>query len=59
MNKEQKEKPYFLRRAVAYLIDMIFVALLATAISMVFINNEKYQSQTAQLMELTKKYTAG
>ena len=53
------EKPSFLKRVVAYLIDIIFVALLATAISMVFVDNTKYQEQTTQIMSLTKKYTDG
>ena len=52
-----KEKPYFLKRFAAYLIDMIIVTLLASAISLVFLDNSKYQGETEQLMELTKKYT--
>ena len=52
-----KEKPYFLKRFAAYLIDMIIVSLLATAISLVFLDNSKYQGETEALMTLTKKYT--
>ncbi len=57
--KANVEKPSFLKRTVAYLIDIIFVALLAAAVSMVFINNTKYQEKTEQLMDLTKKYSSG
>lgn len=53
-----REKPYFLKRIVAYLIDLIIVTLLASVISMVFIKNENYTMQTERLMELTKKYTS-
>lgn len=59
MNNEQREKPYFLRRIVAYLIDILFVVLLSTAVSMVFINNAKYQQRSKQLMNLTKMYSNG
>ena len=65
MNKERlkisvnREKPYFLRRIVAYLIDIIFVMLLSTAITMVFINTERYQKRTEELMNLTKSYSEG
>ncbi len=54
-----KEKPSFLKRIIAYLVDLIIVTLLATAISMVFIDNTNYQKQTNELMELTKSYTEG
>lgn len=53
------EKPSFLKRVVAYLIDIIIVTLLATVISMIFINNTNYQKRSEELMQLTKKYTAG
>ncbi len=59
MNKENREKPYFLRRVVAYLIDIIFVMLLSTAITMVFMNTTQYQKRTEELMNLTKSYTSG
>ena len=61
MNKESKnrEKPYFLKRIVAYLIDLIIVTLLASAISLVFIKNENYNRDSERLMELTKKYSSG
>lgn len=52
-----KERPYFLKRFAAYLIDMIIVSLLASAISLVFLDNSKYQGETEALMTLTKKYT--
>ena len=51
------EKPYFLKRFAAYLIDLIIVTLLASAISLVFLDNTKYQGESEQLMQLTKKYT--
>ena len=52
-----RDKPYFVKRVIAYLIDFIVVTLLATAISMVFIKNDNYQMKTEQLMELTRKMT--
>lgn len=55
MNNEKKEKPYFLRRIIAYLIDIILVTLLSTAISMVFINNTISKNYTKELVELSKK----
>ncbi len=55
MNDEKKEKPYFLRRIGAYLIDIIVVTLLASAISMVFFDNTKSQGYTKELTELAKK----
>ena len=57
MIKENREKPYFFRRVVAYLIDILLVTLLATAISMVFINNTNYQKRTEELKELVRKVT--
>lgn len=54
-----RDKPYFVKRVIAYLIDFIVVTLLATAISMVFIKNDNYQMKTEQLMELTRKMTTG
>ena len=59
MKKGNSEKPYFLKRIVAYLIDIIFVMLLSTVITMVFINTEGYQKRTEELMGLTKSYAAG
>ena len=56
MNKDI-QKPTFFRRTVAYVIDILLVTLLATAISMVFIDNTSYKSKTNELMELTKQYT--
>ena len=53
------EKPLFFKRVVAYLIDIIIVTLLATAISMVFIDNTNYKKQSEELMDLTRKYSAG
>ena len=57
MNNEKREKPYFLRRVIAYLIDIILVTLLATAISMVFVDNTNYQKRTDEMLQLTKKYS--
>ena len=51
------EKPYFLKRFAAYLIDLIAVTLLATAISLVFVDTNKSKNYTEELMSLTKKYT--
>lgn len=58
MNNENREKPLFLKRVVAYLIDMILVSALATAISVVFINNNDYQLRTEQLIDLTRKLSS-
>ena len=52
-----REKPYFLKRFAAYLIDLIAVTLLATAISLVFVDTNKSKNYTEELMSLTKKYT--
>jgi len=57
MNRKQDDKPYFFRRVVAYIIDIIFVTLLATAISMVFIDNTNYQKTTEELRDLARKYS--
>lgn len=55
-----REKPYFIKRVVAYAIDFIIVTLLATVLSMILIKNTaSYQQKTEQLLELTRKYTAG
>ena len=59
MNNKKREKPYFFRRVVAYLIDIILVTLLATAISMVFINNTNYEKRARELQELVSKATSG
>ena len=59
MNKEPREKPYFLRRAVAYLIDLIIVMLLSGIISTVFIKNDNYRNESQKLLELTSKYSQG
>lgn len=58
MTNENLDKPSFLKRVVAYLIDIILVTLLSTAISMLFIDNTNYKAQTEQLMNLTSKYTS-
>ena len=50
------EKPYFLKRFAAYLIDLIIVTLLASAISLVFLKNTTGQTSTEEYMALTKKY---
>ena len=59
MNKENNEKPYFLRRLVAYLIDLILVSLLAGVISLLVIKDETYNKDTERLMQLTKDYSTG
>ncbi len=58
-NDINREKPLFIKRVGAYLIDIIIVTLLATVISMIFIKNENYQKRSDELMKLTKDYTAG
>ncbi len=57
MNKEERAKPYFLRRVIAYLIDLILVVMLASAISLFFVDKNKTQGYTEELMDLTQKYT--
>jgi len=59
MRNESNEKPYFLKRVVAYLIDLILVMLLSTSITMVFINTDNYRNRTEELMNLTKSYSEG
>ena len=54
-----KKKPYFLRRIIAYLIDLIIVLLLAGIISTIFVNNDNYKKESNKIMELTKSYTEG
>ena len=54
-----KKKPYFLKRIIAYLIDLIIVLLLAGIISTIFVNNDNYKKESNKLMELTKSYTEG
>ncbi len=55
MNKGKREKPTLFRRVLAYLIDIIFVTLLATAISMVFIDNTTYNKRAEELKTLVEK----
>ena len=54
-----KEKPYFLKRAVAYLIDLIIVMLLAGILSTIFVNNDNYRNESQKLLELSANYTSG
>lgn len=54
-----REKPLLFKRVIAYLIDILLVMLLSTVISMIFINNTKYQAKTEELMALTKEYSEG
>ena len=58
MNNEVREKPYFLKRVVAYLIDIILVVMLATTISMIFqfTQTSDEKSASAEWLELVKKY---
>lgn len=58
MINEKREKPYLFRRVIAYLVDLIIVTLLATAISMLVVDNTNYQQKTDELMNLTKQYTS-
>lgn len=53
------EKTSFLKRICAYLIDLIFVTLLASVVALIFIDNTKYQGESEELMDITKKYTSG
>lgn len=48
-----RNKPYFLRRVIAYLIDMIIVMLLSSIISMIIFNRNDNQKQAEQLLQLT------
>ncbi len=56
---ENREKPYFFKRIVAYLIDLIIVMLLAGIISNIFVNNDNYKNETQKLLELTRDYSEG
>lgn len=48
-----REKPYFLKRSIAYLIDLIIVSLLASLITLIFIgNNTKNVNYTTELLSL-------
>ena len=50
-----KEKPYFLKRLAAYLIDLIIVSVLATLISLVFIKEQLKTNYTGELMSLKEQ----
>ena len=52
-----RKKPYFLKRVVAYLIDIILVALLSGAIALVFVDSSKSKGYTDELLSLTQKLT--
>ena len=52
-----REKPYFLKRVIAYLIDIIIVLLLSGVIARIFINTDNYDAESRKLMELTKNLT--
>ncbi len=52
-----KEKPYFLKRLAAYLIDLIIVSVLATLISLVFIKEQLKTNYTGELMSLREQLT--
>ena len=48
-----REKPYFLKRSIAYLIDLIIVSLLASLITFIFIgDNTKNVNYTTELLAL-------
>ena len=53
------EKASFLKRMCAYLIDLIIVTLLSSIISLMFLDNKKYEAESEQLMNLTKSYASG
>ena len=55
MNKEKREKPLLFRRVIAYLIDFLIVALLSSAISMVFFKENTGQSRMEQFAQLVEK----
>ncbi len=55
MNNEKREKPLFLKRVVAYLIDLLLVALLSSLISLVFIKEEVGPSRLEQLAQVVEK----
>ena len=54
-----REKPYFLKRVIAYLIDLIIVMLLSGILSLIFIKNEDYKNESKELLGLTAKYSEG
>lgn len=56
MNKEKREKPYLFRRVLAYLIDIILVALLASTIKLVVSGDSAEVSYMKEYTELIEKY---
>ena len=54
-----KTKPYFLKRIVAYFIDLLIVTIISSMLSTIFINNTEYKAQSEKLFQLTSDYTSG
>ena len=52
-----KNKPNTGKRVVAYIIDLLIVTVISGIISIVFINNEKYNEDSKRLLELTKEFS--
>ena len=53
------KKPSFVKRTCAYLIDLIIVSFIAGIISLIFVNSDNYNNRTREILDLTRKYTAG
>ena len=58
----KRSKPYFLKRIIAYLIDLIIIVLLSGILSTLFIKGEKYenyQNEQRKQFELMQSYSEG
>lgn len=53
----KKTKAYFSQRLVAFIIDMLFVTIVASLLSGPFIDSEKIQKYEKQEKEIMEKYT--
>ena len=52
-------KPSTLKRAVAYFIDILIISILASIMTVMFTDTEKYEAEEQQVLELVQKYTNG
>lgn len=50
-----KQKPFIYKRILAYIIDLLVVVLISGIITVVFVDNKKYDKDVDSLMELTEK----
>lgn len=50
------KKPYILKRVIAYMVDILVIAIISSIVSLPFIDNEKYENLSNELMEVTDKY---